>query len=1238
MTRFERWNLQPVHAWRFDRWLLFASNTLAWLAGLALALPAHAAIPASERQVLLDLYTSTNGQEWTINRRWNGAPGTECSWYGITCDESDTHVTEIHLEIDNLSGSLPSLGGLTNLQILRVDRNSLTGSIPPLAGLTNLTDFDVDGNQLSGAIPPLAGLTNLQNFHADGNQLSGAIPALTGLTNLQYFYVAANQLSGSIPSLGGLTNLQYFYVADNQLSGSIPSLAGLTNLEFFEVGGNQLTGSIPSLTGLTSLNYFQITGNRLSGPVPSLAGLASLQYFYIDLNQLSGDIPDVPNPDNLVNHGSVVCPNAFNHTPNAGWDAATGYTPWYRDCSPPSLTLGVTSVSPSSAAQGTIVQVTLIGTGLDSTTRFDFGSGVTVGGYLIADEETARLMLTIAPSATPGARTVTATRNQDGATASLLDGFAVNAANDGQVLLHAIASSPGPYGIGDNVTYTLGVTNSSDSDVGGLTVTADVPSQLSISSVQCDASASNGALTWPIGTLGAGANATCTFEASVVALDPVCQSNCQIAVNVTAHYDGGQSRTQAVVGTLVPPQPESTTVSGVPTTEPSEKPSLSADGSLVIFQSLEKDLVSGSNTNPGGADIYLHDRRNGQTTLISRDASGSQMTGNLHDAQVSLNGQAAVFVRDPAGAAAAKDAGMSSVCYSNPNGLFQFVCPTTGMNGAPIDGESESPSMSADGKLMAFCSAATNLVAGDTNNARDVFVRTVATGQVSRVSVTADGTQGNGDSCAPMISGDGQYVVFTTTAENLGGASTAQVVRKDLMTGAILQISQSASGTPGDADAGPPSISADGQRIAFASRASNLVPGVGGGRRNAFIYDGRPGSGQSSAKHLRKSGAVSNAGLGVILADGGQQPNEDMDDPKIACGGGAVSLTSAASNLVEGDTNGVSDYFVYGLDSATIVRPAPLATGDQPNGPSQNAALDCEATAGGYDSNATGPGNPNTNTDVIGQNDPLRSDASAITLDSSYSGNWFDPGQNGHGFLLEALPVEHGFYATWYVFQNGQPLFLQGVGTSQGNTLVVDMDSTTSSGFPVGADGPVHLPWGRVTFTFTSSDDGTVSWQPVAPGFTAGTMNLRRLSHAALVESNRAGATDACLSGIWYDPNNSGYGFDLEFNDADNGQRIVQTFWYTYQPDGAPLWLSGLGFGSGNTIDMDLVQLGGSGANFPPAFVADSVSATPWGHVTLRFDGTSRLSVDYNSTLPGYGSGTLDLQRLSVLAGRQCSG
>ena len=112
---------------------------------LSLAGTAQAAIPASERTVLLNLYTGTGGATWNTRTNWNGPAGTECTWYGVTCDAAGTTVMRISLPFNNLIGSLPgNLSSLTNLDHFSVAANQLTGSIPALTGLTNLAYFMVD--------------------------------------------------------------------------------------------------------------------------------------------------------------------------------------------------------------------------------------------------------------------------------------------------------------------------------------------------------------------------------------------------------------------------------------------------------------------------------------------------------------------------------------------------------------------------------------------------------------------------------------------------------------------------------------------------------------------------------------------------------------------------------------------------------------------------------------------------------------------------------------------------------------------------------------------------------------------------------------------------------------------------------------------------------------------------------------------------------------------------------------
>ena len=275
---------------------------------IAGASEARAAIPPAERQVLINLYTSTNGASWSTNTGWNGGAGTECSWFGVTCDDTSSHVTEIQLSGNNLTGTLPDLTGLSELMWFYVAGNQLTGSIPSLGGLTNFQNLIASDNQLTGSIPPLSGLANLDLFIVDHNQLSGTIPDLSGLTGMSVFDASTNQLSGPIPSLSGLTFLSGFYVNNNQLTGAIPDLSAVTNLYDFDAATNQLSGSIPSLSGLTHLAYFLVGGNQLTGAVPSA-------------------------PANLVGGQSTLCSNLFDTSPqpaiDPAWDAATGHSPWW---------------------------------------------------------------------------------------------------------------------------------------------------------------------------------------------------------------------------------------------------------------------------------------------------------------------------------------------------------------------------------------------------------------------------------------------------------------------------------------------------------------------------------------------------------------------------------------------------------------------------------------------------------------------------------------------------------------------------------------------------------------------------------------------------------------------------------------------------------------------------------------------------------------------------------------------
>ena len=162
-----------------------------------------AAIPASERNALITLYNSTNGDNWVDNTGWLGSPGTECSWEGVTCNGNS--ITEITLRFNRLTGSIPpELGQLSQLTYLSLLFNQLTGSIPPELGqLSQLTKLILSSNQLTGSIPPELGqLSQLTKLILHSNQLTGSPPSELGqIPNLISLSLERNQLTDSIPDL-----------------------------------------------------------------------------------------------------------------------------------------------------------------------------------------------------------------------------------------------------------------------------------------------------------------------------------------------------------------------------------------------------------------------------------------------------------------------------------------------------------------------------------------------------------------------------------------------------------------------------------------------------------------------------------------------------------------------------------------------------------------------------------------------------------------------------------------------------------------------------------------------------------------------------------------------------------------------------------------------------------------------------------------------------------------------------
>lgn len=250
------------------------------------------------------------------------------------------------------------------------------------------------------------------------------------------------------------------------------------------------------------------------------------------------------------------------------------------------------------------------------------------------------------------------------------------------------------------------------------------------------------------------------------------------------------------------------------------------------------------------------------------------------------------------------------------HGWTQRVSIST--SGAEANGESGGAEISGNGRFVAFHSLATNLVAGDTNGQPDVFVHDRATGRPTRVSVTSSGEQANVGSGSPSISGDGRFVAFHSAASNLVPADTNRnidVFVHDRRTGRTERVSVSSTREEGNGSAMQPSISADGRYVVFTSFSSTLVADDRNPSWDIFLHD--------RATHRTSL---------VSLSSTGEQGNNLSDYPHISANGRHVVFTSIATNLVEGDTNRISDIFVRDLHAGTTVRASVSSGGSEPNG------------------------------------------------------------------------------------------------------------------------------------------------------------------------------------------------------------------------------------------------------------------------------------------------------------------
>ena len=341
--------------------------------------------------------------------------------------------------------------------------------------------------------------------------------------------------------------------------------------------------------------------------------------------------------------------------------------------------------------------------------------------------------------------------------------------------------------------------------------------------------------------------------------------------------------------------------SGLQGNLPSERAEISPDGRYVAFESSATNLVAGDTNDE--VDVFVHDRVSGQTERVSVDSSGTQGNDLSHPAGFSADGRYVAF-SSWASNLVAGDTNNSADAFVRDrlSGQTERVSIDSGAQ----PGNTFATAISADGRYVGMYSFAGDLVAEDTNGAADVFVRDRLSGQTERISLDSSGTQGNGESVFPSISADGRYVAYTSIASNLVAGDTndaADAFVHDRLSGQTERISRDLSGTQGNGGSFAPALSADGRYVAYYSEASNLVASDTNDVLDVFVHD-------------RVSGQTER----VSVDSSATQANGDSFNPVISADGRYVAYYSEASNLVAGDTNSAPDVFVR--DRAATSTPA----------------------------------------------------------------------------------------------------------------------------------------------------------------------------------------------------------------------------------------------------------------------------------------------------------------------------
>jgi len=386
---------------------------------------------------------------------------------------------------------------------------------------------------------------------------------------------------------------------------------------------------------------------------------------------------------------------------------------------------------------------------------------------------------------------------------------------------------------------------------------------------------------------------------------------------------------------------------------------LSADGRYVAFASRAKTLVRGDRN--WKADVFVRDLPRSVTTRASVSSTGGESDGTSLLPSISADGRLVAFPSYATNLVPGDRNGVEDIF------LRDRATGTTRRVSVGIDGESNgrslAPYVSGDGRTVAFSSEASNLVPGDGNGDMDVFATNIGSGRTERVSVGVFG-ESAGRSEASAVSAGGRFVAFRSFAPNLVARDSngrADVFVTDRRTGVTALESLSSTGAQAEGATFRGMLSENGRFVGFRSRASNLVPDDTNDALDVFEHD------RLTGRTVRISVASDGAQADARGLDRNLRESLFVSRPFLSGNGRFAAFTSRAPNLVADDRNGQPDVFVHDLETGRTVRVSVGVDGGEANGPSFVSGISADGRVVAFTSYANNlvPGDTNGHKDVF---------------------------------------------------------------------------------------------------------------------------------------------------------------------------------------------------------------------------------------------------------------------------------